>query len=447
MPKIVGLALVLAVGIGIGVLMSGGVRPAEQPAGDAAAAAAATGFAAVPSAVGSQDLTGAYDLVKDWPKDISTLPGNEKWTHGAGQGVFAESPNRVFTLYRGELPKMTQPRASLLPQIGPSLSFPVAGFWRDATVASLPGTGGTDQDVREWMTSWEGKSATLGIKGPPYRQLGVDAKWENCLVVVDAQGNIVETWTQWDKLFRRPHSVYISPYDPEKNVWVVDDNMQVIYRFSNDGKQLLQTIGTPEQEGADATHFNRPTFMDWLPDGTFFVSDGYTGTRVAKFDKDGKFLKDWGIKGIPPNEKRPGYMNNVHGVAVDPETRRVFVNDRNNHRIQVFDEEGTYLSEWPIVAEPSSLHLLYIGAGDTVWTYDRTTNKMLQYDFEGHLLYSWGSMGMFPGFLWGVHGMSVDQEGNLYVAEVDNGRVQKFRPRPGANPKYLVSKPVYSAWK
>ena len=75
--------------------------------------------------------------------------------------------------------------------------------------------------------------------------------------------------------------------------------MQVIYKFTHDGKKLLQTIGTPEMEGADATHFNRPTYLDWLPDGTFFVSDGYTGTRVAKFDKNGKFLMQWGMKGGP----------------------------------------------------------------------------------------------------------------------------------------------------
>jgi hypothetical protein len=93
----------------------------------------------------------------------------------------------------------------------------------------------------------EGKDDTIGIKGPPYRQLGVDAKWEHCIVVADANGNIVETWTQWDKLLRRPHSVY-QPHDPEKHVWIVDDNMQVIYKFTHDGKQLVQTIGTPEQE-------------------------------------------------------------------------------------------------------------------------------------------------------------------------------------------------------
>ena len=433
--------LMLVFGVAIGVAISGKMATVQGQAQPG------TGFAAVPGAVGSEDVTGPYELVKDWPKDIATLPGNEKWTYGAGQGVFAESPNRVFMLFRGELPKMATPRTTLLPQLGPSITFPVAGLWRDATSASLPGVGGTDQDTRKWLTAWEGKEDGFGLKGPPYRTLGVDAKWEHCIVVADANGNIIETWTQWDKLLRRPHSVYISPYDPEKHVWVVDDNMQVIYKFTNDGKQLVQTIGTPEVEGADATHFNRPTFIDWLPDGTFFVSDGYTGTRVAKFDKNGKFVKQWGIKGNPPNETRPGYMNNVHGIAVDPQTRRVFVNDRNNHRIQVFDEDGKYLSEWRIDANPSSLHLLYIGAGRTIWTFDRSTNKMLEYDLQGHLLYSWGTMGNFPGGLWGVHGMSVDQEGNLYVAEVDSGRVQKFRPRRGANPQFLVSKPVYSAWK
>ncbi len=65
----------------------------------------------------------------------------------------------------------------------------------------------------------------------------------------------------------------------------------------------------------------------------------------------------------------------------------------------------------------------------------------------GPFLYSWGTWGDFPGGMWGVHGMSVDQEGNFYVAEVDNGGVQKFTPRPGANPDYLVGKPLYAAWE
>jgi len=399
------------------------------------AAQPGAGFASVPGAVGGQDIFGPYDVVKGWPKDISTVPGNEKWTYGAGQSVYAESPNRIFMLFRGELPNIKRPESKVLADMGPSIQFPVGRLpWRDATVSSPPGAGGTGQDPKDGMRLWKGK-------------LGVDAQWENCIVVVDGNGNIVERWTQWDNILKRPHFVAINPYDPDKYVWIVDDHSHVIYKFSHDGKQLVQTIGTRDVAGADGTHFNRPTYLAWLPDSTMFVADGYNGTRVAKFDKTGKFLMDWGSKGTPPNDKRPAYFNNVHGIAVDPQTRQVFVNDRGNHRVQVFDENGKYLREWSFGEDPSDIHLIYIGADRTLWAYDRGTSKMLKYDLQGHLIYNWGVWGDFAGGFWGVHGFSVDQEGNFYVAEVDSGRVQKFKPRTGANPNFVVSKPVYAAWK
>ena len=373
---------------------------------------------------GGQEMFGQYEIVKGWPKDISTLPGNEKWTYGAGQSVYAESPNRIIMLFRGELPNIPRPRSKLLPEFGPSIQFPIGRLpWRDATVASLPGGGASGSVPGAPTDGWSGT-------------VGVDAKWENCIVVADANGNIVERWTQWDKILQRPHFVAINPYDPDKHVWIVDDHMGVIYKFSHDGKELVQTIGTPKVTGADGTHFNRPTFLAWLPDSTMFVADGYNGTRVAKFDKNGKFLLDWGRN-----------MSNVHGIAVDPQTRRVYVNDRGNKRIQVFDENGKYLFEFSMGADPSDIHLLYIGADRTLWAADRGTSKMLKYDLDGKFLYSWGIWGDFPGGFWGVHGFSVDQEGNFYTAEVDSGRVQKFRPKPGANPAQLVSKQLYSAWK
>jgi len=110
-------------------------------------------------------------------------------------------------------------------------------------------------------------------------------------------------------------------------------------------------------------------------------------------------------------------------------------------------ENGKPLGGWTQKVKTSGLHLLYIGQDRNVWTFDRAMQKMLKYDQEGHLLYAWGSMGMGAGYLWGVHGMHVDQEGNLYVAEVDSGRVQKFVPRPGANPTFLVAKPVKAVWQ
>jgi hypothetical protein len=385
-------------------------------------------FAAVPGEKGGQDMFGAYEIVPNWPKPLSSVPGHEKWTWGAGQSVFAESPNRVFILQRGELPHIERPKQIKLPQLGPNLEFPIGRLpFRDATSTSPPGR----------LETPDGKAGDDSDVG----QAGVDFNWHHCIVVVDASGNIIEDWTRWDKMLRRPHAVYISPYDPEKRVWIVDDYRHAIFIFSNDGKRLLQTIGEPNVHASDDKHFYRPTFIAWLPDGTFFVADGYANTRVVKFDKNGKYLTAWGEKGTPPNEKRPGYFNNVHGVAVDPQTRRVFVNDRQNHRVQVFDENGTFLNEWSFGPPPSDIHLFIIGADRSLWAFDRGTSKMLKYDLDGNFQYAWGTWGDFPGGFWGVHGLAVDQAGNFYVAEVDSGRAQKYRPRPGANPAFLVGKP------
>ena len=178
----------------------------------------------------------------------------------------------------------------------------------------MPGAGGAGQDPDDGPRLWRGAE-------PPYREIGVDANWANCFNVVDENGNIVETWSQWDKIFKRPHAVYVSPYDPDKNVWVVDDHMFAVYKFTHDGKQLLQTIGTPGVEGADATHFNRPTYISWLPNGDFFIADGYNGTRVAKFDKDGKFLLDWGKAGCEPG-KIPAFRATSRTCTASPSIRK-----------------------------------------------------------------------------------------------------------------------------
>jgi hypothetical protein len=388
-------------------------------------------FAAVPGEKGGQDIFGPYEVAADWPKDLSTIPGHEGWTFGAGQSVFAESPDRIFVLQRGELPKIAAPRTRKLTDLGPSIAFPIGRLpWRDATTASPPGNGGTGQLAEEGIQAWE----RAGNK------MGVDARWEHCILVFDGAGNLIEDWKQWDSMLQRPHFVAISPYDPEKRVWIVDDHKHAIHQFTHDGKTKLRTIGTYGEPGADDKHFNRPTYMAWLPDGSIFVADGYNGTRVVKLDKDGKFLMAWGEKGTPPNEKRPGYFNNVHGIAVDPQTRRVFVNDRGNHRVQIFDEHGKYLNEWNFGPAPSDVHMFIIDSNRFLWAADRGTNKILKYDLDGNFLYSWGTWGDFDGGMWGVHGMSVDQAGNFYVAEVDNGGAQKYRPRANANPAFLVGK-------
>src|SRR5215831_5211290 len=338
------------------------------------AQSAPTRVAAVPSEKGGQDIFGAYDVVPGWPKKLSSNPGHQGWTFGAGQSVFAESADRIYVVERGELPEIPRPQTKKLSDLGPSIAFPIGRLpWRDATVASPPGNGGSGQPAEGGVQAWE----RAGNK------FGVDARWEHCILVFDGKGNLIEDWTQWDSMLQRPHFVAISPYDPEKHVWIVDDHKHVVHRFTHDGKTKVQTIGTYGEPGADDKHFNRPTYLDWFPDGSFVVADGYNGTRVVKFDKTGKYVMAWGQKGNPPNETRPGYFNNVHGIAVDPKTRRVFVNDRANHRAQVFDENGKFLYEWKFGDDPSDIHMFNITSDGFLWAADRGTNRILKYDLSG----------------------------------------------------------------
>src|SRR5438132_13041091 len=126
------LGVVRVVGIAAGGRL---LNPAE-----AQAPAAAASYSAVPGAVGEQDISGPYQVQQGWPKDLATLPGHEKWTYGSARGIFAESPNRVFLLGGGELPKMARPQNRYLTDVGPNVQFPIAGLpWRNANSASPPG--------------------------------------------------------------------------------------------------------------------------------------------------------------------------------------------------------------------------------------------------------------------------------------------------------------------
>jgi hypothetical protein len=387
------------------------------------------GFAAIPGLKGGQDIFGPYDVVRNWPQPLSaSLPGHEKWTWSVTMDVFAESPNRVLLVQKGELPLFEKrPESVKLPQVGPGLEFPVFRLPLRQAGSAIP-----NGDERH---------------KPGNGTDGVDWRWEHCVVAVNAEGKVIEEWTQWDKIWTRPHDVEISPYDPEKHVWIVDAEGHAVYKFTNDGKKLVLTLGTPNQPGEDDTHFRRPTFLVFMDANTMYLADGYDNTRVIKYDMNGRKLLQWGTKGTPPNETRPGYWNNVHGIAVDPSTRRVFVNDRANSRVQIFDENGKYLGEWKFGPRPPmDIHSFIVTSDRKLWAADQGTHKILGYDLDGHFLYSWGSWGEYPGGMWGVHGMSTDQEGNFYVAEVNNGRIQKYRPRAGANPAFVVGKPWKGVW-
>ena len=235
------------------------------------------------------------------------------------------------------------------------------------------------------------------------------------IFVVDRDGKMVQWWPQHDKLFevpcgRGPHKIKMSPYDPEKHVWVFDDQLHVIHKFTYDGK-LVMTLGTKGQRGRDAGKlFDRPTDIAWLPDGTFFISDGYGGTRVAKFDKDGKFLHGLGHR-RPIRQPRAERVEHAHAIAISKD-RRLFIVDRGHRRIQVFDENGKFLDMWPNIRRAArTAH----PADQFLWVADGGTMRMLKYDLNGKLPLRLGLPGAWPGGINGPHSLTVDQEGNLYI--------------------------------
>jgi DNA-binding beta-propeller fold protein YncE len=276
-------------------------------------------------------------------------------------------------------------------------------------------------------------------------------RYHHVIFVVDRHGKMVQSWPQHDKLFdqptaplgpRGPHKIKMSPYDPAKHVWVIDDNLHQIFKFTYDGKLVL-TLGQMGVEGRGPNTFARPTDIAWLPDGTFFISDGYHGKRVAKFDKDGKFIKDWGTAPKDPKNPGPNEWNTVHSIAIS-EDRRLFVADRQHERIQVFDEEGKFLKmfslredHWPAAAHSLPYYIM-ITDDQFLWMGDGGTQRIVKYDLDGNYLFSWGQPGGQPGQFWGPHQMTVDQAGNLYVAEVQNGRIQRFEPKANADPAQLI---------
>ena len=273
---------------------------------------------------GGQEEFGPYELVENWPMplpDEADGISHDGWTWGSVGAVYAESPDRIWIAQRGELPLPEgndpwTPYAMLNPSMG------------NAT----------------------GNDNGLGATCQPAAERGWERRYHHVIFVVDGDGNMVDSWTQNDSLFdmecgRGPHKIKMSPYDPEKHVWVVDDQLHVIYKFTYDG-ELVMTLGTKGQNGRDGGQlFNRPTDIAWLPDGTFFISDGYAGTRVAKFDADGNFLMDWGGPPADPDNPGPNEWNTVHSIQISAD-RRLFVVDRGHRRIQVFDENGTFLDMW-----------------------------------------------------------------------------------------------------
>jgi peptidylamidoglycolate lyase len=262
---------------------------------------------------------------------------------------------------------------------------------------------------------WEGEELALEFISSP------------TIFVLDAEtGKLVKSWGA--DMFVMPHGLTI---DKDDNVWLTDVGLHQVFKFDRDGDLLLVT-GERGIAGEDAAHFNMPTDVAITSDGSFYVSDGYGNSRIVKYSADGTYLTSWGSKGTAP-----GQFDVPHSITLDSQGR-IYVADRGNARVQIFDEAGGFITEWKSVplGRPWAIrisadgNLFLIDGGDQsqFWP-DRA--RVLKLDPEGNILASFGSYGDAPGqFIW-PHTIAIGPDNALYIGEVSTGmRIQKFTKQP-----------------
>ena len=236
-------------------------------------------------------------------------------------------------------------------------------------------------------------------------------------------GDTGELLAEWGRdLFSMPHGLTV---DDENNVWVTDVGLHQVHKLTHDGQPLL-TIGTAGVMGSDGAHFALPTDVAVLPDGSVYVSDGYVNTRVAKFSATGEFQFQWGTKGDGPGE-----FDLPHGIALDREGL-VYVADRSNSRVQVFDSQGEFLSEWKsgtlgrpyaVAIGPEARAYVIDGGDQPLTPPDRS--QAFRLGLDGRIEAKFGQYGNYDGqFLLG-HDIAATKDA-VYVVDAWGMRVQKF---------------------
>ena len=225
-------------------------------------------------------------------------------------------------------------------------------------------------------------------------------------------GRMVRSWG--DGMYIRPHAVRV---DPEGNIWTVDNDTHQVLKMDSAGR-VRMVIGRKGQPGETEENFNRPTDVAFAPSGDFYVSDGYGNSRVVKFSKQGRFVTAWGKHGDGEGE-----FNLPHSIAVD-RNGRVYVGDRENYRVQVFDANGGFLMQWRNVGSPWGLE---ITPGQVLFIADGHNDRILKVTLEGEVLGAFGENGRMPGEFSFVHHLAVGPGGNIFASEIKNQRVQKFR--------------------
>jgi streptogramin lyase len=229
-------------------------------------------------------------------------------------------------------------------------------------------------------------------------------------------------------MFNFPHGLFV---DRDGNVWVTDGRGEsgkghTVIKFAPDGK-VLMTLGKPGVAGDGPDTFNSPSDVVVAPNGDIFVADGHgegTNDRIVKLSKDGKFIKAWGKHGSAPGE-----FNVPHTIALDS-AGRLFVGDRSNSRIQIFDSDGKLLAEWRQFGRPSSV---FIDKNDIIYVADSQSDQKSNPGFKQGIRIGSVKDGKVTAFiplldpqLQGAEEVTADDQGNVYGGFTSKRNLKKF---------------------
>ena len=271
----------------------------------------------------------------------------------------------------------------------------------------------------KWPEDWNLHDvAAVGVDR--YDNVYAFHRGDHPMVVFDRNGNVLRTWGEGT--FKRAHGVHMAPDD---TLWLTDDGDHTVRHCTLDGKVLL-TLGVPGKPTGymSGEPFHRCTHTALSPQGELYVSDGYGNARVHVYSPDGRLLRAWGEPGTDP-----GQFNIPHNIACDAEGW-VYVADRENHRVQVFDGRGKFETQWINMHRPSGLYLdrragrFYVGeiGGGVAVNVDMPNigPRVSIYGAKGDLLARLGNRpaGLEAGQFISPHGLAVDSRGDIYVGEV-----------------------------
>jgi DNA-binding beta-propeller fold protein YncE len=245
-------------------------------------------------------------------------------------------------------------------------------------------------------------------------------------------GSFVGEMGEGSTIFHAAHSVR---FDAEDNMWLVDSANNVVVKFTPE-RRIVQALGRRLEPWVFLTHgieraipgpasFYHPTDTAVGPDGSTYVADGYGNSRVVKFTREGNLVKYWGDRGA-----RPGQFNTPHSIVID-KNANLYVADRQNNRVQVFDTDGTFKKEWKLdgltwslCITPPPSQVIFVGS----------VGRVYKMGLDGKVLGSFGKLGRLPGWFDSIHAIACPDEKTVYVANEFSYRFDKVVLEQGAQP-------------